>query len=304
MEIKTVSIIGLGALGIMYGKFLADKIGKESVRIIADQPRIRRYRSEGIFANGERCDFHYMDCEQKGDTADLLIFAVKFGGLDGAIESARNQVGEKTIIISVLNGVTSEEKIKAAFGADKVLYCVAQGMDAVKQGNQLTYGHMGWLSIGTANSDRTGKLKALAGFFDKIEMPYDLPEDIRQHMWSKLMINTGVNQTVTVFETNYGGVIRKGKARDTMIAAMHEVIQVAAKEGITLAEEELKHWLEINDKLNPEGMPSMRQDALAHRKTEVDLFAGTIIALGKKHHIPTPVNDFLYRRIREIEASY
>lgn len=304
MTIRSVSIIGLGALGVMHGKFLIDKIGKEAVRIVADQKRIKRYQSEGVYDNDELCDFQYVDCQSQGNPADLLIFAVKFGALDVAIDSARNQVGKDTLIISVLNGITSEEKLINAFGRDKVLYCVAQGMDAVKQGNHLTYKNMGWLSIGAVDHSTDDKLETLAQFFDRIQMPYDRPEHIRQHMWSKLMINTGVNQTVTVFETNYGGVQKQGKARDTMIAAMREVIQVAAAEGVTLTEKELWHWLEINDKLDPEGMPSMRQDALAHRKTEVGLFSGTVITLGKMHQILTPVNEFLYQRIREIEAAY
>lgn len=304
MTIKNVSIIGLGALGIMYGKYLSDRAGREHVRIVADKQRIARYREEGIFCNGEACDFQYVDAAQKGSPADLLIFAVKYGGLESALESAKNQVGDQTIIISVLNGITSEEKISHSFGADKVLYCVAQGMDAVKFKNRLTYHHMGWLSIGTPNSGSKEKLKSLAEFFDAVHLRYDMPDDIRRHMWSKLMINTGVNQTVTVFETNYGGVQKPGRPRETMIAAMREVTQVAAREGVRLTEEELNRWLEINDQLNPEGMPSMRQDALAHRRTEVDLFAGTIIKLGKKHGIPTPVNDFLYQRLKEIEAAY
>ena len=55
---------------------------------------------------------------------------------------------------------------------------------------------------------------------------------------------------------------------------------------------------------NPEGMPSMRQDVLARRPTEVEEFAGTVRRLAQKHGMPTPANDFFYTRIREIEAGY
>ena len=56
--------------------------------------------------------------------------------------------------------------------------------------------------------------------------------------------------------------------------------------------------------MNPDGMPSMRQDTLARRPTEVELFAGAMRRLGEKHSVPTPVNDMLYRRIAELEAAY
>ena len=90
----------------------------------------------------------------------------------------------------------------------------------------------------------------------------------------------------------------------TVISAMKEVIIIANKEGIVLQEQEIDYWLQIIDSLNPNGMPSMRQDTMSRRKTEIDLFSGTIITLGRKHGIPTPVNDFLFDRIKNIEASY
>lgn len=47
----------------------------------------------------------------------------------------------------------------------------------------------------------------------------------------------------------------------------------------------------------------MRQDAMAKRKTEVELFAGTIISLAKKHGLSVPVNERFYRTIKEMEAE-
>ena len=58
------------------------------------------------------------------------------------------------------------------------------------------------------------------------------------------------------------------------------------------------------DSFSPEGKPSMRQDGEAHRKSEVELFAGTMVRLGQKHGVSLPVNEWLYDREREIEAGY
>jgi len=304
MEIKTVAIVGLGALGIMYGKQMVDHLGKDAVRIVADHDRIARYKREGIYCNGELCDFHYVDADVQGDPADLLIFAVKYTGLKDAIESARNQHGKQTVLLSVLNGISSEQMIGEAFGFDQLLYCIVAGMDASKIGNELTYKNIGFVSFGEADDTRSEKVDDLARLFEKTGIPYEIPDRMLHKMWSKLMVNTGVNQSTAVFETNYGGIQVPGKPRETVIAAMKEVVKVANAEGVPLQESEIAGWLNINDALNPEGMPSMRQDTLQHRPTEVDLFAGTIRKLGQKHGIPTPVNDFLYDRIRTIEESY
>lgn len=304
MVIETVSIIGLGALGVMYGKQILDQIGREQLRIVADTVRINRYKETGIYCNGNKCDFQYIDADHDCKPADLLILAVKYSGLKNAIAEARHQVGSNTIIISLLNGITSEQIIGKAYGFDKLLYCVAQGMDPVKKNNQVDYVNMGSLSFGEANDERSEKVQALSQFFDHTGIAYEIPEHALHKLWSKLMLNTGVNQSVAVFETNYHGVQVPGRPRDAMIGAMEEVIAVANKEGVNLKENEVNYWISIIDKLNPSGMPSMRQDTLAHRKTEVDLFSGTIVALGKKHHVATPINNFFYLKLKEIEASF
>ncbi|MEH6996270.1 2-dehydropantoate 2-reductase N-terminal domain-containing protein, partial [Neobacillus drentensis] len=81
MEIKKVSIIGLGALGILFGNHLAKRMPKEDVRIIADRKRIDKYKEEHVYCNGELCDFHYVTPEEPCEPADLLIFTVKYEGL-------------------------------------------------------------------------------------------------------------------------------------------------------------------------------------------------------------------------------
>lgn len=304
MEIKTISIVGLGALGILYGSFFSNALPEGALRIVADPERIARYRRDGIFCNGTRCHFTYLSSEVEGEPADLLIVAVKFGALGDAIRTARRQVGPSTTILSVLNGISSEEYLAEAFGQEKVLLCTAQGMDAVKDGGQMTYHHMGSLSIGTADGRPSDRLEAVRRLFDRTGLAYDVPADMRRKLWGKLMLNTGVNQAVAVFETDYVGVQREGRPREVMIAAMREVIQIAQAEGVSLDESDLNRWVALVDTLAPEGLPSLRQDTLAKRSTEVELFSGTVIRLGIKHQIPTPVNEFLYQRIRELEKSY
>lgn len=303
MEIKKVSIMGLGALGIMYGNYIGRKLPAGDLRIVADEGRIQKYKKNGIFCNGQKCDFTYV-ANTEEDPVDLLIFAVKFGQLKEAIKSAAHQVGENTIILSTLNGITSEEYLAEAFGKEKVLLCTVQGMDAGKEENQMTYHNMGNISIGTWDGKPSPRLDAVAAFFDKISLSYNIPSDMQRQLWNKLLLNVGVNQAVTVFETNYGGVQHEGEPLKIMIEAMKEVVAIARTRKIDLSEEDISNWLKVINHLNPEGMPSMRQDALAHRPTEVELFSGTINRLGKQYGIPTPVNEMLYQKIKAMEARF
>ena len=92
--------------------------------------------------------------------------------------------------------------------------------------------------------------------------------------------------------------------RRCFVSAMRETLAVANAEGIELTEADLTQMVHLIEGLDPAGMPSMAQDRVARRKTEVDEFAGTICRLAAKHGIQVPQNEWLYSRIREIEASW
>lgn len=302
--IQTVGVIGLGALGVLYADQFTRALGKDRVLVLADHDRTERYRREGIWYNGNLCDFQYADAAQVTEPVDLLLFAVKFGGLDAAVETCRHLVGPDTLVLSVLNGIASEEVLGRAYGAEKVIWCVAQKMSAKKEGNRAFCDPTGELAVGLpAGADRA-PLERLTAFFDAIGFVYSLPADIRTHMWSKLLCNTGCNQAALVFQCGYGGLQVPGRARDTMTGAMAEVVAVAAAEGVALSQADIDSWVAIIDSFPPDGEPSMRQDGKARRPSEVELFAGTIRRLGARHGVPTPVNDWLYEQIKAMEVAY
>lgn len=303
MEQATIAIIGAGALGIMFGQRAAQTLGWENLLFVADEQRAARYAEQGFTCNGEACPFRVVT-PQQAQPVDLAIFAVKSTGLDAAIETIRPFIGARTKVIALINGITSEQILSDAYGPEHVLYCVAQSMDAVRVGTSVTYHNMGKILIGSGTGKRTPDVDAVGALLCAAGLPCEVHDDILHRQWSKLMLNVGMNQVCAVYDVPYGGLQKPGEPRDVMLAAMREAQTLAACEGVTLTDAEIDAWMEMSDSLDPNGMPSMRQDTLAHRKTEVELFGGTMRRLGEKHGVPTPVNDMLYERIKQIEAAY
>lgn len=303
--IQKCGIIGLGAIGGMYASYLTEMLAKEYVYCICDNERLNKYKEKPIKINGKPFDFNFVSSENTAvGTMDLIIIATKFHQLASALESIKNFVGENTIILAAINGVVSEKIIAEAYGSDKVLYCVIQGMDSVKRENEITFTNMGVMAFGNElNNKYSVKVQQVAKFFDLSGFNYEIPFNMKKRMWGKFMLNVGVNQTCAVFDTNYSGYQQEGKIRQTYISAMKEAMAVARAEGVDLSSD-LNYWLRVGDNLTPQSMPSMRQDVLAKRKTEVELFGGTVIDLGKKHNIPTPVNAWLVDKIYEIEKTF
>lgn len=305
-EIKSTSIIGMGALGMLYADKILSAAGPQAVTFVAESDRMEKYNNMAFTVNSQPIQFPLTD-RSDSKPADLVIVAVKYNALSSALDTMSGCVGPDTTIISVMNGITSEEIIGDRFGFEKVIPCIAQGMDAVKFGGNLTYSKPGELRIGIRNPDNTSsraRLNALTHFLDLCGIAYTVEDDILYRLWGKFMLNVGVNQTCMAFETNYGGSLAPGKAFDTMVGAMREVIALANLEGIHLTEADLDSYIELIRTLSPEGMPSMRQDAILHRLTEVEMFSGTVKNLALKHKLPVPVNDWLYKKIKELEAAY
>ena len=105
-----ITLIGLGAIGSVYGNLLR-QVNDVNLRVLVDTERKTRYEAEGVYVNGERVPFVFITLEEVTIPADLIIVSVKYSHLTQAIRDIHNHVGENTMIMSLLNGITSEEEI-------------------------------------------------------------------------------------------------------------------------------------------------------------------------------------------------
>lgn len=302
-EIKKTAVIGMGALGMLYASQISSAFGPDSVYFLADQKRIERYQKMTFTINGTPWSFP-MKAPENVCPADLIIIAVKYNALPSALDIMASSVGPDTTIISVMNGIDSEAIAGKCYGDEKVLYCIAQGMDAMKFGTNLTYTRFGELCLGTRIKGQENRLDALTRYFDSARISYRTESDFSKRLWGKFMLNVGINQTCLAYEANYAQALTPGTLYDTLVGAMREVILLAQKEGITLSEGDLEAYIELLKTLSPEGVPSMRQDGIAHRPSEVEMFSGTVRRLAAKHGLSVPVNDMLYKKIKEMESTY
>ena len=103
-----------------------------------------------------------------------------------------------------------------------------------------------------------------------------------------------------VYGGTYGTALSDGEQNRCLVAAMREAKAVANAEGIALTEDDLNEMVDII----ANGMPSMAQDRINRKRTEVALFAGTIIERAEHHGLLVPQNRWLLERVHEIESSW
>lgn len=298
-EIKKVILCGLGAIGTIYADKL-EKFDAENFKVLVDESRYERYSKNPVIFNGRALNFEYVLPSEENFKADLIILATKFAGLKDAIKNIKNFVKEDTVILSLLNGVTSEDIIADVYGKDKMLYSYFIGHSSVRCGNSVTHDDVNTIVFGAENN-LSENVVAVKNFFDKVGINYKIPDDIKRSMWLKFMLNVSANQPTAILRMTFGDMFENTHFMKFAESIMREVQSVAKAEGVqnteTMVDEALKHL----KTMTPDGKTSMLQDVEAGRKTEVDMFAGTVIELGKKHGIPTPYNKIMKEMIGIIE---
>ena len=300
-KINRVYISGLGAVGCVYASMIYDA-GSTALSVIADEERIRRYRREGIVINGKAYDFRYVKPGDAAEPADLVLIAVKQNNLDESIMAIKSFVNDDTIILSLLNGISSEDIIGKVYGDDRILRAFVVATDSVREGTSVIFKSSGRIVFG-ADGGSAGNEKVLSvkNFFDTNGIACTVPEDIVREQWWKFMMNVGINQVSAILRAPYGVFHNIKEAQELIRIASMEVISIAVKKGIKLTSGDIDEHLNIFKTLAPEGKTSMLQDVEAGRKTEVEIFSGAVMEMGRDLGIPTPVNDMLFRMIRSIE---
>jgi len=304
--IETVAVVGAGAMGGLYASFFA-RAGMP-VSLVARGARAERLAGQGITVNGEPLRARVVDADSLAAAppapADLVLVAVKHHELDAALDDVAPLVGPDTTVLSVLNGLDSEERIAARFGPGSVLLCIALAMDAMRDGTAVTFRQPGRLVLGEAdNTTPSPRVLAVQRALDRAGLAWSTPVDMRHEMWWKFMVNVGINQASAVLRAPYGAFVAPGDARSLMLALIDEVVAVAAAEGVVLGPDDLARWDAVLAAQPADGRTSMHQDVEAGRPTEVDIFAGRVLALGEQHGLPTPVNQVMLWVLRSLAPS-
>ena len=283
---KNVVLIGLGAVGLTYAVKLKDKC---NLYVLVDRERMQRYQENPPVFNNIEQKFNYILPNEKID-ADFIIVATKSTNLDTAISNIKNCISKNTIILSLINGVSSEEKILKQYPETNVLKSYFIGHSAVRNGNSVVQDGVGELVI---EHD-----KQLEEFLTFANIKFQVPQDIEYSMWLKYTLNLFANPTSAILNMNFGELKRNNSFILFAKNIIEEVKQIAKYKGVR-GFESLEHdALKSLEKMSDDGKTSMLQDILAKRPTEIDIFCGEIIRYGKELGIKTPYNQVLYELVK------
>lgn len=301
MEIRKVALIGMGAIGGFMASKLSHAMPKENLLLIAEGERKARLE-KGVCINEEKHFFKVVTPSEK-EEVDLVLIATKYNELEKAAQDIAPFVGEHTVIMSLLNGVSSEAYLQGIYG-NRVIYSLMR-VSSVRTEAGITFAKdRGYLEFGEAeNGILSERVEAISQLFKQAQIDGRIPGDMKKALWLKYACNIAENQSSALLGIPFGAWHVSHHANALREAAMREVFAVAGKMGVSLGEEEIKKQYDMLQTVPYPNKTSMLQDLENGRPTEVEMFAGEMIEMGKKVGVATPINEVFYHSIHVLEEK-
>ena len=302
-----IAIVGPGAMGCLLAAFLS-KLKEEIWVLDYNKDRASRIMQGGITLEGISGQWQ---CNPKATAdvkdigiADLVVICVKSYNTKEAITQAKALVGENTAVLTLQNGIGNVEIIAEAVGPDKVIGGVTNLGATLLDIAKARHAGKGETVIGRIDAKTTTGIRSIREIFNRAGLDTRISRDIKSLLWSKLIINVGINALTAITRLNNGKLTEFEGPRRIMREAVTEAIRIAKRKRIKLIYDDPLAKVEAVCEATSSNVSSMLQDILRKKRTEIDFINGVVVRLGQELSIPVPVNSILVDLVKTIEASY
>lgn len=301
MKIQSVAVLGAGAVGsyVIWGLS-----HKKDIRlgVIAEGERADRLKKGGCRINDEVYRPEVWS-PQEAEDVDLLIVSLKYGSLPEALESIKTIVGEHTTVMSLMNGVDSEELIAEQVGDGRVLRSLIK-VASHKEENGYYFNPETTLGIifgELAAPFDSERVRAIESLFADTGIHFRSTEFIREEIWGKFRLNVCNNLPQAILGAGVGCYSDSTHMKAISDGLRRELEQIALAKGIDMSK--MAGTSGRGSAVPASARYSTLQDLDAGRHTEIDMFSGTLMRMGEELGIPTPYNEYTYHMIKALEEK-
>ncbi len=296
MKFNQIYILGAGAIGSVYGAFLSQNT---PVTLIGRPTHMDAIKEKGLVLIGDGAGTYLKNITpitmiDKIPSNTLLLVTVKAIDLEETLTSIAPLIQEDTVLLLLQNGLGIEEIArKATNGKGTIIRgIVGMGAEMVKPGRIKAC-----LNFTFFDSDKDSK--HIAKFFQDSGLDSVISDSFKTDVWRKVTINCYTNPLSAILNVPTATLVSPHLS-EVQLQIVEECIAVGAAEGVKI---DLSLIQVMNQNLpRYTNQTSMLQDIERGRKTEIDFLNGKIVELGKKHNIPTPMNECITQLVRFKES--
>ena len=300
-----IAVVGIGGVGGYYGGKLARHYhSQEDVEVIfvARGEHLRRIRENGlklIHAEGEflaKPDLATDDPAALGKM-DLVIFSVKGYDLESAAKQMGDNIGEKTAVLPLLNGVDNAEKLKALLPGGRILNgCVYLSAFIEAPGVVRQAGGSCKLFFGPEGGS-TEAFRPIEKILGQATIDALLVENILEVVWEKYLFLSPIAGVTSLYREPFGPVMADKEKSDLLLGLMGEVKKAADAEGVRLPQDIVERSRDMAAGFPPETKSSMQLDFERGKRTELESLAGYIVRKGPGLGLEVPLHNMVYSRL-------
>ncbi|HOU36921.1 MAG TPA: 2-dehydropantoate 2-reductase [Candidatus Omnitrophota bacterium] len=305
-----IVIVGPGAMGCLFAAFLSRQRSREHEVWLLDKDasRAAKLGRQGIDVEGIAGSWH-ADVRSTADprdipAADLVVVCVKSYDTKNAIACIKPLITEDTAVLTLQNGIGNIEIIGEAIGPDQVIGGVTSLGATWLEVGRIRFAGKGETIIGRIDGKTSVQMRMIRELFNKAGLETRISQDIKGFLWSKLVVNTGINALTAVTRLPNGSLLEYEGSRRILRESVTEAVKVAKRKRIKLLYDDPLAKVESVCEATATNVSSMLQDVLRRKRTEIDFINGVIVRFGQELGISVPANAMLVSLVKVIESSY
>ncbi|WP_025771927.1 ketopantoate reductase family protein [Thioalkalivibrio sp. HK1] len=303
-----IAVVGTGAMGSVYAALLADA-GNDVWAIDTWAEHIDVIRREGLRVEGASGDrtvsLSATDDPEEVGSCDLVIIATKASGVEAAAASLPPLLGDDTVVLTIQNGLGAAERICRHIEADRVLLGVAGGFGAAMRApGHAWHNGMEMIRLGELEGEISERLEGVARVWRDAGFNVRCFDDIEQLVWEKFVCNVAFSGPCTVFHSTVGELLDNPHIWQVSRSCAEEAFLAGVALGVNFSFDDPVDYVRDFGGRIRQSRPSMLQDHLARRRSEIDAINGMVPVVAEKAGTLAPHNETISAIVRYQEERF
>ena len=302
-----ITIVGSGSRGAL----LAANLTREKFDVWmldSDARRVKKFLAEGVTletsSGSSKTKINATTDPKEIKETDAIFLCVKSYDTEGALKSIKGLLGEKTYVVSLQDGLGNLQMISEYVDEKNIIGAVTTQSAILTENGHLKHMTKGTTIIGQENGKVLGGIREISSILNKAISSTKVTKDINSAIWSRLIIDVGINALSAITRLKNGSLLKNEYTREVMRRAVSEAVKVAKRKKVKLTYDDPIQKVEAVCKATAEDISPMLHDILNKTQTEIDFINGAITRQAKSLNIKTPTNEMLTELIKAIELNY
>jgi 2-dehydropantoate 2-reductase len=300
-----VAVMGTGAVGGYFGARLA--AASNDVAFIARGPHLAAMRQQGLTLESPQGNLHIRDALFTDDLSqvgvvDVVLFCVKSYDTDATAAKLTSLIGDRTIILSLQNGVDNADKIAQRWGHQRTLAGVVYIGSQLLQPGKIKHSSGGRIVFGELDGQVHETTQAVERLLSSARISCEVSRAIRNIQWRKLLWNAPFCAISCLTHSNVKEIVESDSLTKLALDCMAEVREAAKAQAIDLDPALFDETLNFSKSLG-DFKPSMLQDLEAGKPLEYEAFNGIVVELLCRMGKEAPTNQVFYGALKYLDKK-